>query len=260
MQGFQKTFKDLLARSQAMGLDDEERQAKSELDALEVYGRTAAKGLDPNSSVAALPQDKGQGVAPASVVNPTTSLNKPQTSPASKPGWADDDSLFGEPLGGGDDFGDNDRLGNEEEPLDWDMIGNSLDSNNPNDPDGTKSISQLGKKPSPAPVEFGDNDPFDWRTDKARKSASRTPPKASGTSIKPPPKSPPPGSGASVEKPAAKKPTDKPFSAKNLTKKSPLSKESIKKAVSDAGGDYSVASKKLGISKDKMVSVLAGKD
>lgn len=86
----------------------------------------------------------------------------------------------------------------------------------------------LPPKPSPKPVGLPDQ-PLDWRSDKAR-AQSPQPSTITGPS----------------KSPRAKKPT----------LRTKLDKDSIRKAVSDAGGNVTMAAKKLGVSKEQIKQVL----
>ena len=135
-------------------------------------------------------------------------------------------------------------------------------------------------KSSPSPVDFGDSDdtPFDWRSDKA-KAASRTSdikkalgkptsstvsttPKDKST-VKPTTKEPGKSWGNLNKNLQAVRPSTEPKSTieppkvqKKAVAKVPHTKESIKKAITAAGGDYTKAATKLKMSKDKMIDLL----
>jgi len=235
VEKFTKTFSDLHARAQSLGLHDEEQQARTELAALNTYQSTASQGLDKPTSTASLKKPVEQPTPSVSDINKPP---KPDMQGREEKGgtWADNDELFGEPFDTNDQ---NNSIGYDEEPLDWDMIGNSLDTDS-GEEDATVAGPEMPKS-TPKSVDFGTNTsetPFDWRAQKAKATPMKSavsPSQKPKTSIKP-------------NKWDLGKTPD--------VASTKLDKTSVKKAIEDSKGDYTSAAKKLGISKSKMIDIL----
>lgn len=198
IEGLIGKFTDLLARAQSMRMEAEEKEIKAELQALRNYQETAAAETG-DEEVAGDDEyaDLGKDLMATSGGVPTDS-----------------------------------------EP------GNVTAMPKPEIPPKTNPapVKMGSPKPSPEPVkmgsqpsstDFGSNEPFDWRSDKA-KGANPAP-----TAHKP---------AATITGKASTKP--KP------TLRTKLDKASIRKAVDAAGGDINKAAKALKLTKQQMIQAL----
>lgn len=195
MERFKNTFTDLLARAQALRLNDEEETIKAELNAIEQYQMNAG------------------------------AIGGAQTPTGDMSGMAQD--IAATPLTHSDMHG-------REKAGEWPSGTEQWADKTPTAVD----LPPLNPKPTekPKPVDFGPEQPFDWRSDKAKgKPKSST---VTGTSKTP------------IQKQTSGKKQTKP------TMRTKLDKGSIKKAVDAAGGDINKAAKKLGITKQQMIQAL----
>jgi hypothetical protein len=202
IQGLYDRFTDLLARAQSLRLEAEEKVIKAEMQALKNYQETAAaEAGDPNVDYTELGNDL-MGTSPAQSDPMVADMNGGE-----EPDLTGTDDMEQGPWG-------------DETPTDVELP--------PMNTKSTEKPKPISMKPKPVSMPPMNQEPFDWRSDKAKAQ------------------SPQPSTITSTN----------PIKKKKPSMRTKLDRTSIEKAVRDADGNVSLAAKKLGISKDQMLQAL----